>query len=79
MNHQNKSKYTLGPSQTTKVDFFAENFFCKRLQLRCLTSFIRRFQKHFSCFVRGDFASWKNDVISTPVCLTLLFKKNMWL
>ena len=45
--------YSLGPSQTPKVDFFAEilfdckplTFFCKRLQLRSLTGSIRRFQK----------------------------------
>ena len=40
--HQSKTWYSLGPSQTSKVDFFAEivfgckslTLFCKRLQLR---------------------------------------------
>ena len=56
--HQSKSWYYLGPSQTSKVDFFcgncfrllAVNFFCKKLQLRCLISSIRRFQKTLFMF-----------------------------
>ena len=81
--HHSKSWYSLGLSQTSKLYFFAEivlgckplTFFLKRLQLRCLTGSIRRFQKLILCFVRDDFASWKKHLISTPVCLTLLFKK----
>ena len=34
-------------------------FFCKNLQIRCLTGYIRCFQKHFLRFVSEDFASWK--------------------
>ena len=49
--NQSKSWYSLEPSQTSKVDFFAEivfglsQFFCARLQLRCFIGSIRRFQK----------------------------------
>ena len=49
--HQNKSWYYLGPLQTSKVDFSVKIVFsCRllkflwKLQLRCLTSSIRRFQ-----------------------------------
>ena len=35
------------------------------------------FKKHFLCFVRDDFPSRKKHVISTPLCLTLLFQKNV--
>ena len=46
--HQIKDWYYLEPSQISKVEVFAAmNFFCKKLQFKCLTGFTRRFQKHF--------------------------------
>ena len=52
--HQSKSWYSLGSSQTSKVDFCFRlqtvNFFCKRLQLRCLTGSLRRFQNTYFTF-----------------------------
>ena len=54
MIHQSKSRYYLGPSQTSKVEFFSKN-----LQHKCLNGSIRYFQKHFLFFVSECFASWK--------------------
>ena len=51
--HQSKSWYYLGPSQISKVElhklFSAQviNCFCKKLELRCLTSSIRLSRKRF--------------------------------
>ena len=79
MIHQSKSCYSLGPSQTSKVDFFAEivfgckplTFFYTRPQLRCLTDSIRRFQKNIEMILHLE----KKHVPCIPVCLTLLFQK----
>ena len=82
--HQSKSWYYLGPFQTSKVEFFVKIVFgyiyClyKKLQFRCFTDSIRRFWCFDVLSVKKHFAYWKKYVISTFVCLSLLFQEKMW-
>ena len=71
MIRQSKSWHYLGPSRRSKVDFFAEIVFG---------------YKPLTIFVKGSNlnvwlvpASWKKHVISTPICLSLLFQEKTWL
>ena len=52
--HQKKSRYCLGPSQTSQVEivfgYKPLTFYYKNLQLECLTGCIRRFQKGLFVF-----------------------------
>ena len=52
--HQKKSRYYLGSSQTSKVEiafgYKPLTFYCKNLQLECLTGSIRPFQKTLFVF-----------------------------
>ena len=84
--YQIKSWYSLVPSQTSKVNFFAEIVFGCRL----LTFFVKDYnldawlvpqdasEKHFLCFVRTDFASWKKRNIYTRM-LDFIFPSKKWL
>ena len=81
--NQSKSWYSLEPSQTSKVDFFAEivfglsQFFCASLQLRCFIGSIRRFQKALYALLEMILHLEKKRGASTPLCLTLLFQRNV--
>ena len=52
--HQKKSRYYLGPSQTSQVEIVFSykplTFYCKNLQLECFTGCVRRFQKTLFVF-----------------------------
>ena len=86
--YQKESWCSLRPSNTSKVDFFAEIVFgCKPGAL-----FVHGYnldvwlvpldasKKHFLCFFRDDFASWKKHVTSKSVCLTFILQKKCdWL
>ena len=51
------------------------NFFVKSSNLDVWLVPLDASKKHFLCVVSEDFASWKIHVISTLVCLSLLFPR----